>query len=221
MNSRIRSLLIVMLLSTFIVGCSVAPKNSSDTVIEPSESKTTEGGTSDAKLEAIAKSPAKPEAVYDIDAVAAFEQANSLRDMPDKALALYQEAIAIDSTMEPAWFNMARMHYDAQDEDNLKRVITEATDKGAVSARMINLLGNLKRQQGLFTEAATYYDQALAINENHLSSLANKAIIIDIYQHDPAAALPWYEKYQTQLAAQGKDDPRVKNWIADLKQRLR
>jgi len=217
MNRRIRLLLIVMLLSTFMVGCSVAPKTTSDTVIEPTESETTDSGNS----ESVDTIPAKPEVVYDIGAVAAFEQANGLRDEPAQALALYQEAIAIDSNMEPAWFNMARMHYDAQDEDKLKGVITEATNKGSVSARMINLLGNLKRQQGLFTEAATYYDQALAIDENHLSSLANKAIIIDIYQHDPAAALPWYEKYQTQLAAQGKDDPRVKNWIADLKQRLR
>ena len=217
MNSRVPCILISILVSTLMIGCSVIPHEANDTDSSSRDSKTIDNSDSDRAL----KTPITPDIVYHIGAVAAFEQANGVRDKPAQALALYREAVVIDSTMEPAWFNMARMHYDAQDEDSLKRVITEATEQASVSARMINLLGNLKRQQGFFSAAVNFYDQALTLDENHLASLANKAIIIDIYQHNPAAALPWYEKYQTQLAEQGKDDPRVKNWIADLKQRIR
>ena len=160
------------------------------------------------------------EVSYAPRAVRLFDQGNDTRDNPQEAQVKYLEAVAVDPEMEPAWFNLARLYYANDSYDELSELVNSDAIKSALSARIVNLLATSQRKSGQFNLAAETYQKALQIDENHLASLANLAILTDIYLHNPQAALEWYEKYQSQLDIQGKEDPRVKNWIADVKQRI-
>ncbi len=198
---RNRNVPIILLLLT-VLGCASTPKEPGAELIGET--------TSDA--------PQLPS--YAAGAVRLFEQANRNREAPEEAEAKYLQAVAIDPSMEPAWFNLARLYYDTAAYSDLSELIENASIQPVLSARLLNLLGTSQRKTGQFMLAAETYQKALQIDATHLASLANYAILLDIYLHNPEAALPWYEEYQNQLQLQGKEDPRVKNWIADVTQRI-
>ena len=85
-----------------------------------------------------------------------------------------------------------------------------------------NQLGLIERQQGQFGQAETYYRQALALDSDNSVSIKNLAILLDLYRGKLAEALALYEQYQK--IADGSDsqitDPKIKDWIYDLKNRL-
>lgn len=85
-----------------------------------------------------------------------------------------------------------------------------------------NQLGLIARQQGQFDEAEDYYRQALALDSENPITLNNLAILLDLYKGRLAEALVLYEQYQSII--NGPDskmtDPKIKDWIYDLKNRL-
>ena len=196
-------LITIIVLLTAVGGCASVPKETVTDTTEPSQGA----------------APVQ-QATYAPRAVRLFAQGNDARDNPQQAQVKYLEAVAIDPNMEPAWFNLARLYYANDSYDDLNELVNSDDIKPALSARIMNLLATSQRKSGQFNLAAETYQRALQIDENHLASLANLAILTDIYLHNPQAALEWYEKYQTQLDIQGKEDPRVKNWIADVRQRM-
>jgi tetratricopeptide (TPR) repeat protein len=78
-----------------------------------------------------------------------------------------------------------------------------------------NELGIVLRQAGKFAEARAAYDRALAINADHAGAHRNLAVLLDLYLHQPAAALPEFLRYR-QLSGQEKP---VSGWIAELRVR--
>ena len=75
----------------------------------------------------------------------------------------------------------------------------------------------MARQEGDFGQAEDYYRRALTAAPDHLPSLRNLGILLDLYQGQHREALRLYEQYQALLP---EPDPMVAQWVADLKNRL-
>lgn len=90
------------------------------------------------------------------------------------------------------------------------------------SVHIYNQLGLIERQQGQFDQAESYYRQALVLDSDNPATLKNLAIFLDLYRGKLAEALVLYERYQSIVNDVDSDsaDPRIKDWIYDLKNRL-
>tara|TARA_R110002072_G_scaffold121890_5_gene256177 strand:+ start:2001 stop:2738 length:738 start_codon:yes stop_codon:yes gene_type:complete len=80
-----------------------------------------------------------------------------------------------------------------------------------------NQLGLIERQQGQFDQAEAFYKHALELDARNVATIKNLAILLDLYRGQLAEALVLYEQYQSMA---GDSDPKVKDWIYDLKNRL-
>lgn len=86
----------------------------------------------------------------------------------------------------------------------------------------LNRLGHWYRNQGQFNQAREQYQKALNLWPDYLGANKNMAILLDLYLHNPAQALPYYEHTALLIKAEtGKEDRQVKGWIIDLKRRLK
>ncbi|MCP4414658.1 MAG: hypothetical protein GY808_19045 [Gammaproteobacteria bacterium] len=164
--------------------------------------------------------------IWSDDALKAFEQGVSLlKSHPDKAASAFNVAIKHAPKMEAAYYNLGLLYYsDAKDKNKqqqLEQLITDAENQGVLSARLMNLLSVNLRKQGKFLEAEANYILALTLEPNHLSTLANMAILQDLYLGQLTRALEYYKRYQQQLKQQEKEDNRINNWLADLQQRIK
>ncbi|MBT8450165.1 MAG: hypothetical protein KJO69_10770 [Gammaproteobacteria bacterium] len=199
-----RNLFINLLFVLFITGCSSLPVEDELEVIEPqTEAKVTESVT------------------YNREATQLYQRANALRDKkPAEAVFLYKSAISADPSIEPAYFNLAKLYLMQKTYDEIASVITLAETNRIQSARLNNLNGMTLRQQGQFIPAKEYYLKALSIDSSHQASLVNMAILSDIYLQDLSTAMEYYLKYQATITNDDAAASQVKNWIADLQLRL-
>ncbi len=113
---------------------------------------------------------------------------------------------------------------------NLALINIKLDDKGAAMDwldRVLKLLpthpvaltysGLMAREEGMFALAEQRYRQALEATPDYAPAVLNLAILLDMYRGRLREALELYETYQ---ALQPKPDPKVKDWIFDIKQRL-
>jgi len=82
----------------------------------------------------------------------------------------------------------------------------------------LNSLGVIARKEGKFDEAEAYYRQVLALDENNQIALRNLGILLDLYRGHLSEALALYERYQ---GLQAKPDAQMKDWIYDIKSRIK
>lgn len=80
-----------------------------------------------------------------------------------------------------------------------------------------NQLGLIARQAGQFSEAESYYRKALELNDSNPKAIKNLAILLDLYQGKLKQAYELYLRYEELV---GETDPKVKDWLYDLKNRL-
>lgn len=80
-----------------------------------------------------------------------------------------------------------------------------------------NQLGLIARQKGQFSEAETYYRKALVLNDSNPKTIKNLAILLDLYQGKLKEAYELYLRYEELV---GETDPKIKDWLYDLKNRL-
>ncbi len=76
-------------------------------------------------------------------------------------------------------------------------------------------LGVTLRAEGKFAQARSAYTRAIAADANYAPAHRNLAVLLDLYQGDPAGALPEFERYKTLT---GEDKP-VSTWIAEVRKR--
>lgn len=126
------------------------------------------------------------------------------------------QGLALDQT----YFDQAKKLLDANNYEGVVELNNSAVEAGINTARLWNLSGVANRYQGRLKEAEKSYQAALSHNPEHLHSLMNLAILYDIYLQDLTKAMQYYLTYQDALEKQGKTNPQLKNWIADLKSRL-
>jgi Tfp pilus assembly protein PilF len=122
--------------------------------------------------------------------------------------------------MEAAYFNLMKLYYVSENREKMQQIFLEAEKENLLSARILTLVGSEKRTQGQFKDAEKYYQLALKKDANYLVVLLNMAILQELYLHNLTTAESYYVQYQQQLITQGKEDKRVKNWLADIKRRI-
>lgn len=81
----------------------------------------------------------------------------------------------------------------------------------------LNYLGVLARQRGDFKAAEGFYRAALAVDPDFQPAIRNLAILLDLYRGELSEALALYQQYQE---LQTEPDPRLKDWIFDLENRM-
>ncbi len=196
---------------------------------QPEELVSTSDTTSTTTLIPANTVPAK---IWSQRSVASFERAYALiKTNPKEAMNGFRNTIKIEPEMEAAYYNLLRLIYDETQLDNstdnksinltINTLIETAANNNIHSARMLTLAATYQRTQGHFKNAELLNSKALLADPYHLASLANMAILQDLYLHNLDAALEYYEQYELQLTAQDKSDDRVNNWLADIKQRIK
>jgi len=154
-----------------------------------------------------------------------FNQGNLfLKSDPDKAIAAFAQAIKLEPKMEAAYYNLLHLYFDQMNvqtnQQQFKLLLEKAEKEDVISARILNLAAIYQRSLGQFKSAEKLYEKALQKDQKHLSTLANMAILQDLYLGNLTRALNYYVQYQQQLLEQGVEDHRIINWLADLNQRI-
>lgn len=108
----------------------------------------------------------------------------------------------------------------ADKSTNTNPVVSEHITMFAIHT--YNQLGLIDRKQGQFDQAEAYYRQALALNPTNPITIKNLAILLDLYKGKLVEALALYEQYQSIIEHSDPQitDPKIKDWIYDLKNRL-
>lgn len=156
-------------------------------------------------------------------------------DVPAKALALYEQAVAsmaagdsIDAELRfqefllqypnypGAHVNLAIIFADRGDDQAAENSLTDALILDPQQPAALNQLGMLLRRQGKFEEAESAYTRAVTASPDYALAHYNLGVLNDLYLQRLDSALQHYERYQ-ELAG---DDQEVSKWIADLKRRI-
>ena len=114
--------------------------------------------------------------------------------------------------------NLGIIHFRADEIDKAEEEFKQALKINPDSAVSLNHLGIIYRGKGKFAEAKSNYEKALDISPNYAYAHLNYGILLDLYLGELESALEHYEKFQ-ELAA--TEDKEVKNWIIDLKRRIK
>ncbi len=83
----------------------------------------------------------------------------------------------------------------------------------------ISQKGVVLRELGQFQQAKEQYLAALACNPNDAMAIYNLGVLSDLYMHDEASALAYYQQY-LQTQSPENQEQEVKNWVVDLKRRV-
>ncbi|MGI9262777.1 MAG: tetratricopeptide repeat protein [Woeseiaceae bacterium] len=157
------------------------------------------------------------------------------RDIPPKALTLYEQAVAsmaagdsIDAELRfqefllqypnypGAHVNLAIIFAERDDLQAAENSLTDALIIDPEYAQALNQLGMLLRRQGKFEEAESAYLKAVTVSPDYALAHYNLGVLNDLYLRRLDAALTHYERYQ-ELSG---EDKQVTRWIADLKRRI-
>ena len=104
------------------------------------------------------------------------------------------------------------------DEPSSSAVVNEPSPNAdTFKVHALNQLGLIERRQGQFEQAEDYYRKALKLAPDNTATLKNLAILLDLYRGQLAKAYALYQQYQQIV---GDADPKVKDWLYDLKNRL-
>lgn len=114
--------------------------------------------------------------------------------------------------------NLAQMAYQKGESEQAQKWLQEIIERKHNYPAALNLKGLMAREAGQFKEAESFYRAALATDPEHLPAIRNLGILLDLYQGRLNEALALYEQYQQFQA--DTPDPKVKDWIFDLKRRI-
>lgn len=116
------------------------------------------------------------------------------------------------------WSNLAIAQSKQEKYKDALTSLDEALKHDENFCQALSLKGVVLRELGQFQLAKDQYKAALVCNpEDHLT-LYNLGVLSDLYLHDEAAALSYYQQY---LATQGEQqDAQVESWVVDLKRRV-
>jgi tetratricopeptide (TPR) repeat protein len=112
--------------------------------------------------------------------------------------------------------NLGIMYLEAGQLEEAEAAFDDALEINPNQAASYNHLGIIYRQQGRFEEALAAYQKALELDPGYANAHLNLAIMLDLYQGQPAQALEHYQQYQ-QLAV--APDERIAKWILDVQRR--
>lgn len=116
------------------------------------------------------------------------------------------------------WSNLAIAQSKQEKYTDALTSLDRALKQDENFCQAMSLRGVVLRELGQFQLAKDQYQSALVCNpEDHLT-LYNLGVLSDLYLHDEAAALSYYQQY---LETQGEQqDEEVQSWVVDLKRRV-
>lgn len=116
------------------------------------------------------------------------------------------------------WSNLAIAQSQQEKYTDALTSLDNALKQDEKFCQALSLKGVVLRELGQFQLAKDQYKSALICNpEDHLT-LYNLGVLSDLYLHDEAAALAYYQQF---LATQGEQqDETIKSWVVDLKRRV-
>jgi tetratricopeptide (TPR) repeat protein len=116
-----------------------------------------------------------------------------------------------------ARINLAHIALQNENTAQAAQYISEALKIDPLEQQALTLAGVISREKGDFDVAESYYRQALAVNPDYLPAIRNLGILLDLYRGRLAEALELYERAQ---ALETEPDPKLKDWIFDIKRRI-
>ncbi|MFC4257964.1 tetratricopeptide repeat protein [Marinobacter lacisalsi] len=147
-----------------------------------------------------------------------FQQAVALMDEdPSRARQALQRLHQAQPDLTGPLLNLCILDFRDDNTDAARACFEQVLERNAEQPDALNHLGVMARKAGEFGQAEDYYRRALTADPDHLPSLRNLGILLDLYQGQHREALRLYEQYQTLLP---EPDPMVSQWVADLKNRL-
>lgn len=157
------------------------------------------------------------------------------RDMPSKALTLYEQAVSslaagdtVDAELRfqefllsypdypGAHINLAIIFAGRGDDEAAESSLTDALILDPEHPVALNQLGMLLRRQGKFREAESAYLKAVTASPDYALAHYNLGVLNDLYLQRLDAALRHYERFQ-EVAG---EDEQVGKWIVDLERRI-
>lgn len=225
-------ILFLVFLLLLVTGCSVLPgdkKAKTEAVTQNQQQNEQNNSGERGEVNSLVNQPSKIDSspIYSAnkwssEAKKSFINAvQYLGKAPDKAVKGLYKAIAMAPTMEPAYFDIAKVAYQQNKAEMLNNVMKKAQENNIRSARLFTAFALGLRQQSKFDEAKSLYSRAIKLNNSYLPAILNMAILEDVYMGHLKKAETFYLNYKQQLQAQGKTDKRLKNWLTDLQQRLK
>lgn len=117
------------------------------------------------------------------------------------------------------WVNLAITQLKLEQYEDALASVDRAIILDAEFCQAPSLKGIIERQLGKFKESKISYEKALACNPNDINSLYNLGVLLDLYLHEEAKALEYYQVYLAKLGEQ--QDETVQGWVVDLKRRVK
>lgn len=149
-----------------------------------------------------------------------FEAAVEVMKAGDKTKAesMFKELTASYPDLSGPYANLGLLYFHGDEIEKAQEAFHKAIEVNPESAVSYNHLAIINRGKGNFNEAKSLYLRALSINNDYAYAHLNIGILLDLYLGELESALDHYERYQQLTKVEDKD---VKNWIIDIKRRIK
>ncbi len=120
------------------------------------------------------------------------------------------------------WSNLAIAQLSLEKYDDSLMSINKSLEVDEKFCPSLSLKGIILRELGRFSEAKAAYLSAIECNPEDMISLYNLGVLSDLYLHDDASALFYYERYLVALneTEGASKDSTVESWVVGLKRRV-
>ncbi len=135
----------------------------------------------------------------------------------DQALAIFKSLTQQYPTLTGPALNQALILQKQGRLQDAVKVLKKAAYGPTRDPRVMNQLGVVSRQAGLFQDARQAYQAALRLAPGYDKAHYNLAVLADVYLGDLTLAIAEFEKYQS---LQETRDKRVDGWLKDLRRRV-
>lgn len=135
---------------------------------------------------------------------------------PEKAKKAFEKMTLDYPELSGPFANLGVIYSQEKEWGQALEYLKLAQSKNTKNVKILNQLGYVYRQQGLFTQAQSVYEKAIKTDSNYADSYLNLGVLFDIYMGNLVKASNYYQKYQS---LQSSPDRKVAGWIVDINRR--
>lgn len=135
---------------------------------------------------------------------------------PEKAKKSFEKMTLDYPALSGPFANLGVIYSQNKEWEKALEYLILAQSKNTKNVKILNQLGYVYRQQGLFSEAQRTYEKAIKIDGQYADSYLNLGVLFDIYMGNLVKASGYYQKYQS---LQSNPDRKVAGWIVDINRR--
>jgi tetratricopeptide (TPR) repeat protein len=138
------------------------------------------------------------------------------KSKPDEAKKAFTQMTVDYPTLSGPFANLGVIYSQENEWGKALEYLILAQSKNTKNVKILNQLGYVYRQQGMFSEAQSTYEKAIKTDANYADSYLNLGVLFDIYMGNLVKASNFYQKYQS---LQSSPDRKVAGWIVDINRR--